>query len=46
LNNKVSQNDVATCLRHGGIFNHQFIANSALSPVVKVLEIDQHLAKL
>jgi len=35
LNNKISPNKVVTCLRCSGIFNHQFIANSALRPLVK-----------
>ena len=31
----ISQGSVATCLRRGGIFKHEFVANLLLSPLVK-----------
>ena len=31
----VSQGSVATCLKHGGIFKHEFVANLLPSPLVK-----------
>jgi len=31
----ISQGSVVTCLRRGGIFKHQFVANLLLSPLVK-----------
>ena len=31
----ISQGSVATCLRHGGIFKHDFVANLPLSLSVK-----------
>jgi len=31
----ISQGSVATCLKHGGIFKHKFVANLLLSQVVK-----------
>ena len=31
----ISQGSVATCLKHGGIFKHEFVANSLLSRPVK-----------
>ena len=34
----ISQDSVATCLKHGGIFKHQFVANFPLSQSVKKFE--------
>jgi len=31
----ISQNSVATCLKRGGIFKHEFVANLLPSPLVK-----------
>jgi len=35
----ISQDSVATCLKHGGIFKHQFVANFPLSQSVKSLKM-------
>jgi len=32
---RISQGSVATCLRRGGIFKYEFVANLLLSPPVK-----------
>ena len=42
----VSHGSVATRLRCGGMFHSDFIANLPLSLSVRILKIDQHLAKL
>ena len=34
----ISQGSVATCLRRGGIFKHEFVANLLPSPLVKKFE--------
>jgi len=31
----ISQGSVATCLKRGGIFDHEFVANLPLSALVK-----------
>ena len=31
----ISKGSVATCLKRGGIFKHEFVANLLLSPLVK-----------
>ena len=33
-----SQGSVATCLKRGGIFKHEFVANLLPSPLVKKIE--------
>jgi len=35
LNTDISQGSVATCLRHGGIFKNDFVANLLPSPSMK-----------
>jgi len=32
----ISQGSVATCLKRGGIFKHEFVANLLLSRLVKI----------
>ena len=34
----ISQGSVATCLKRGGIFKHEFVANLLLSRLVKKIE--------
>ena len=34
----VSEGSVATCLKHGGIFKHEFVANLLPSRLVKKIE--------
>ena len=34
----ISQGSVATCLKHGGIFKHEFVANLLPSRLVKKFE--------
>jgi len=34
----ISQGGVATCLRRGGIFKHEFVANLLPSRLVKIFE--------
>ena len=34
----ISQGSVATCLKRGGIFKHEFVANLVPSPPVKKFE--------
>ena len=34
----ISQSSVATCLKRGGIFKHEFVANVLPSPLVKNFE--------
>jgi len=34
----ISQGSVATCLKRGGIFKHEFVANLLPSPLVKKFE--------
>jgi len=34
----ISQGSVATCLKRGGIFKHEFVANVLPSPLVKKVE--------
>ena len=34
----ISQGSVATCLKRGGMFKHEFVANLLLSRLVKIFE--------
>ena len=42
----ISQGSVATCLQRGGIFKHEYVANSLPSRLVKKMENREKIVKL